>query len=297
MYPLVDQGVSLRQALKSASVHGVCRESIWPFDPSRINDIPPPGLGEVFVARFESCGSKTQDSLNALKASLSEGFPVIIGLNLSGQIDALRPGDVYTGTQPGSTFRGHGALAVGHNNRKGTIRVLSSWSDQWCDGGYFDLPYEVYLRDVYESWACTALEGLTLTPLWIAPIKNTRIYLDDGITYTMTNSGCSVIGAAVPNTLIVKDSVRNIRVDSNVKTMHMPSRLATKLEFLQIGTTLEIHQGGLLLVSWTVNDDVMLQTSDFPLPVHIGIIDGSVGMTVQGQLISKVVPTPLGGFP
>ncbi len=297
MWPMQDTGINLRQAFRVINKYGVILESDYPFDPVRINDVPGAFPIVARAARYESCGHGTQDSLNALKCALAEGFPVVIGLNITSQLDTLRLGDVYLGTQGAAGFRGHALCAVGYDNATQTIRIRNSWGANWCDGGYFDLPYSAYLTDVYESWACTALEGVSLAPRWIAPVKNTRIYLENGDTFSLQNSGCSVFGNVVPGTLNVTQAARNVRADANVKTLCLPERKADKLEFLQVGTVLEIHESGLLLVSWTINDDVTLRTSDYALQVHIGLIDVTFGITVQGMLVSKVAPTPLGGFP
>jgi hypothetical protein len=97
----------------------------------------------------------------AVKKSLSEGKPVIIAvvspLSLSSAKDVWRPYE-----NPSTTYRAHALCVVGYDDSKygGAFEIQNSWGEQWGDGGYTWIPYEVFNRFAYEAYEL--IENLAL---------------------------------------------------------------------------------------------------------------------------------------
>jgi len=97
----------------------------------------------------------------AIKAALSSGYPVVVGINVYSSFEG---GDVaQTGNvplpQPGEQQLGaHAVVCVGYTYDRWIMR--NSWGAQWGDQGYFYLPIQ-YLTDpnlcTTDFWVITSV--------------------------------------------------------------------------------------------------------------------------------------------
>jgi hypothetical protein len=92
---LEDGGTMIGAAIEALKQYGACSEETWPFDEDIVNDAP---SGDAFE---EASGFLVEDvaqvptRLEAWKAALAEGHPIVFGLNLYESFDAhRRPGMV-----------------------------------------------------------------------------------------------------------------------------------------------------------------------------------------------------------
>jgi len=88
-----------------------------------------------------------------VKKSLSEGKPVIIGMNTPDSfIDAK---DVWEPTEnPEYFYYGHAMCVVGYDDNRhgGAFEVLNSWGRKWGNGGYIWIPYKTFADFVMEGY-------------------------------------------------------------------------------------------------------------------------------------------------
>ena len=88
-----------------------------------------------------------------VKKSLTEGKPVIIGMNAPDSfIDARgvwRPGE-----NPDYFYYGHALCVVGYDDNRygGAFEVLNSWGRKWGNGGYVWIPYQTFVDFVFEAY-------------------------------------------------------------------------------------------------------------------------------------------------
>ena len=88
-----------------------------------------------------------------VKRSLSEGKPVIIGMNTPDSFidakDAWRPGE-----DPRYFYGGHAMCVVGYDDNRhgGAFEVLNSWGRKWGNGGYIWIPYNTFAAFVMEGY-------------------------------------------------------------------------------------------------------------------------------------------------
>jgi len=99
--------------------------------------------------------------------ALSQGLPIVFGISV--------PRPYYdvagqTGLMPGPKGRnierpriGHAMLVVGYDNDDRTLLIRNSWGENWGDGGYFRMPYDI--MDAYGRddgyWTIGAIEQMT----------------------------------------------------------------------------------------------------------------------------------------
>ena len=88
-----------------------------------------------------------------VKKSISEGKPVIIGMNTPDSFTSAA--DVWRPTEDHRKFYyGHALCVTGYNDNKygGAFEVMNSWGRKWGNGGYIWIPYETFLNFVTEGY-------------------------------------------------------------------------------------------------------------------------------------------------
>jgi hypothetical protein len=88
-----------------------------------------------------------------VKKSLTEGKPVIIGMNTPDSFtdakEVWRPKE-----SPDTYYYGHAMCVVGYDDNKygGAFEVLNSWGRKWGNGGYIWIPYRTFVDFVKEGY-------------------------------------------------------------------------------------------------------------------------------------------------
>jgi hypothetical protein len=88
-----------------------------------------------------------------VKKSLTEGKPVIIGMNAPNSF--LVATEVWQPLEdPRYFYGGHAVCVVGYDDNRygGAFEVLNSWGRKWGNGGYIWIPYQVFVNFVTEGY-------------------------------------------------------------------------------------------------------------------------------------------------
>jgi len=88
-----------------------------------------------------------------VKKSLTEGKPVIIGMNTPDSFNDAK--DVWRPAEnPQRFFYGHALCVIGYDDNRygGAFEVLNSWGRKWGNGGYIWIPYHVFVDFVIEAY-------------------------------------------------------------------------------------------------------------------------------------------------
>jgi hypothetical protein len=89
-----------------------------------------------------------EEKINGTKKALSEGYPVLLGMIIPESF--YETGAVWHATStdggPSGQHGRHCMCVVGYDDNKegGSFRVMNSWGNDWCDGGYVWVPYKEY---------------------------------------------------------------------------------------------------------------------------------------------------------
>jgi hypothetical protein len=88
-----------------------------------------------------------------VKKSLTEGKPVIIGMNTPDSFTDAK--NVWLPKEsPGVYYYGHAMCVVGYDDNRygGAFEVLNSWGRKWGNGGYIWIQYQVFVDFVKEGY-------------------------------------------------------------------------------------------------------------------------------------------------
>jgi hypothetical protein len=106
-------------------------------------------------------GKANNKRTDRVKKSISEGKPVIIGLNCPDSFveakDLWRP---YREENPEVYYGGHALCVVGYDDQKngGAFEIINSWGTDWGNSGFTWIPYRVF--DQYAFQAYEIIENL-----------------------------------------------------------------------------------------------------------------------------------------
>lgn len=181
-----DVGASLRETMKAMALHGVPPESVWKYDPAKVNEEPPPfcySYAQNYQAlkyfRLDYAGISSVALLFQIKAMLASGFPSMFGFTIytSAYEDAnAKQGWIpFPDAQRDKIRGGHAVVAVGYDDYKllprsdrkgyslGAFLIRNCWGKEWGKAGYGWLPYD-YVRQglTYDWWSLLKAEWFEL---------------------------------------------------------------------------------------------------------------------------------------
>lgn len=140
---LPDAGSTITAAVESIIEHGFARESVWPWDPDLVREMPP---WDVVQAQWDQRGIRAHRLVQtgdqrcvAIRAALVLGCGVALGLDADQSLMDLRGDGVWTGmTSP--RLGGHAMAALDYDEQ--ALRVVNSWGDDWGASGLGRIAWE-----------------------------------------------------------------------------------------------------------------------------------------------------------
>lgn len=147
----VDDGAAIRTGMKVCKKLGICDETLWPYDDGNKQfKLKPKKMCYTQAMNFQILSyEKVDQTLNAMKACLSEGFPFAFGVDIyasfystsaekTGIIKLPKPDEEYRG--------GHAMCCVGYDSKKKMFLVRNSWGEEWGKKGYCYMPFDYLLN-------------------------------------------------------------------------------------------------------------------------------------------------------
>lgn len=146
-----DSGAYIRDGMKVLQQFGVCPELDYPYLIEHFTD-QPTSAAETHAAKYRISEYHRVTDLEAMKAALAEGLPVVIGLTLYESFESeevAKTGKVpYPRKTKERVLGGHAMLAVGYKDSarsgQGYVIVRNSWGETWGDKGYCYIPYRMF---------------------------------------------------------------------------------------------------------------------------------------------------------
>jgi len=162
-----DQGALIGDAIRSLMEHGACSEETWPYDVDAVNAQPPEEAYEEASQFLIEDNQLVPTELDAWKAALADGYPIIFGVLLYKSFDKHRtrglvpvPSETETARQ---SHAGHAMLAVGYSDKDRVFIVRNSWGTRWGDEGYCYIPYDYLMNSKFnggDSWIIRQVEAV-----------------------------------------------------------------------------------------------------------------------------------------
>lgn len=156
-----DSGGTIRDAIKSVNTFGACSEVIWPYDISKFTDKPLPNCYSAALNNVSIKYHSVVQAQDVIKTCMNNGFPLVFGFTV---YTSFEDGSwLSSGNMPIPDFEnesvigGHCVVLVGwDDNRqwsrgKGMWKIRNSWGSDWCENGYFWMPYEYLLNSALAS--------------------------------------------------------------------------------------------------------------------------------------------------
>ncbi|CAF0921561.1 unnamed protein product [Adineta ricciae] len=163
--PVSDTGCSMTHAIEALEKYGTCRESLWPYDISRVNVRPDQSVYEEAQNYQLEDALQVNVDLEDMKSCLAQGYPFAFGLKLYTSFDkAAKTGVVAMPDSWEASRQSHGnhaLLAVGFSDESRAFIVRNSWGERWGDKGYCYIPYDYLSNSDYcfDVWSIRRLEN------------------------------------------------------------------------------------------------------------------------------------------
>lgn len=154
----LNAGAYIRDGIKVVFETGICKESLWPYDPSKIKEMPPKECFDDASTRKIKKYVRI-NSLNDARECMTLGFPFVFGHNVYQSTysqNVMKSGNIPLPSRWrffDKLLGGHAVSGFGYNDFSENIIVRGSYSNTVGDKGYFYLPYEFFNRYVSDCWA------------------------------------------------------------------------------------------------------------------------------------------------
>lgn len=147
-----DAGTYIRSAVMAVRHTGICRESLWPYNPSRVFHVPSSECYEEGAKHKIFAGYRLDHRSEAqLKRCLASGYPFMFGVSLFESFmsrEVARTGIVPMPSRREGFLGGHAMLCVGYDEEEKCWIVRNSWNKHWGIDGYCKIPFPMLTGDL-----------------------------------------------------------------------------------------------------------------------------------------------------
>ena len=154
-----DSGATIKQCMQSLTNYGACAEIEWPYDITKYTEKPPEKAYEDAKTRRAKKTLKLAPTSTAIKTSLANGQPVVIGFSVPSKFEDVGVNGMYVYTSGDPILGGHAICVYGYNDEleyegeKGFLLIKNSWGSNWALHGYCWIPYSfVDAGFVTDAW-------------------------------------------------------------------------------------------------------------------------------------------------
>ncbi|MGD1054983.1 MAG: C1 family peptidase [Nitrososphaerales archaeon] len=144
-----NEGVYIRDAIKSVARQGDCPEALWPYIEHKFAVRPPKKCYRRALKYRAVQYYRVHRNLYDLCACLASGYPFIFGFLAHERFrDVVKHTGILEVPAPGEKLIGkHAVLAVGYEDPRQRLIVRNSWGPRFGLKGYFTMPYEYPLDE------------------------------------------------------------------------------------------------------------------------------------------------------
>jgi C1A family cysteine protease len=146
----MDEGMTIREAMKILQEQGVCSLACMPYDPRRINT-PPTAEQRKAAAPYRERSYARLHSIGEMEAYLMTNC-FIAGVMVHERfMDA--PGGIIPMPEPGCEYLGgHAICVIGFDRRNRMFKFANSWGTQWGDLGFGHIGYATLQAILMDAW-------------------------------------------------------------------------------------------------------------------------------------------------
>ena len=142
-----DTGTRISDALDRLK-EGAVTYAEYPYDERRCRRPGARWVARASKFRIADWRVVDTDRLDQVKAELTRGHPVVIGMRPNRDFDRLRGRKVWRAGVPAKDDGHHAVTVVGYSERGQHFVVMNSWGSGWGDGGFGRIAYDTFPRRV-----------------------------------------------------------------------------------------------------------------------------------------------------
>ena len=164
-----DDGVQIRDAIKSFAGLGLCEESLWPYVESQFATKPPgPCYEDATTRQITSYTRLDNTDINQLHQCLADGYPFVFGVSVYDSFESETVAGCGIVPMPGPGEHSCGAHAmccVGIDAPRNHFIVRNSWGTDWGNRGYCYVPigYMTSVLLASDFWTIRAEEDVNVS--------------------------------------------------------------------------------------------------------------------------------------
>jgi C1A family cysteine protease len=138
-----DIGARIPDALRLVARRGIAPMVDMPYRDADFLTRPAAGV-QADARQYRWHGWRRVDvqDVDAVRASLGAGFPVIVAARVDSAFLRVAPGQVWSDTVSEGR-RGHAMVLVGYDDQRGAFKVINSWGTRWGEGGFGWVAYHL----------------------------------------------------------------------------------------------------------------------------------------------------------
>jgi len=148
-----DEGMFLRDGMKSLKKFGVCTEELWPYDEEKFDDRP---TDESYEDAKKRIILKYQKLISTyyITEVLNNNKPVVFGMEIyDGFMDLNeRTSTVSFPGRKEKSMGGHAMCMVGYDMEKRLFLAKNSFGSDWGANGYCWIPFDYIRQEGYDIW-------------------------------------------------------------------------------------------------------------------------------------------------
>lgn len=151
-----DNGVRLRDIMKAIKKFGICSESKWPYDESKINDKPDDDIIKEYSLNFKYYSIKNK--IKDLKQALSFGYPIVFMMSVFENFVNEKVKTTGIVSLPKKRKNPKEFISVcmyGFRDSSDMFICMNSVGKEWGERGFFYLPFKYVEKYCYDFWAIT----------------------------------------------------------------------------------------------------------------------------------------------
>ncbi len=138
----MDCGSSISEAMSFVVEEGVCSLNYFSYDQNNYTN-QPDAKAVAAASMYKAQSWMKLDSLNEIKKVLSQGFGVVIGVQVYPDFDDIKDENDTYDTISGTSRGGHAICLIGYDDAKGAFKFINSWGTDWGLNGYGWISYNL----------------------------------------------------------------------------------------------------------------------------------------------------------
>jgi C1A family cysteine protease len=148
-----DEGIYLRDGLKTLAKFGVCSEELWPYIIDNFDDRP---YEECYKDAEKRKIFKYQKLISTyyITEVLNNNKPVVFGMEIYDSFMELneRISTVNIPSRKEKSLGGHAMCMVGYDLKKRLFLAKNSFGTSWGNNGYCWIPFDYIRQEGYDVW-------------------------------------------------------------------------------------------------------------------------------------------------